>query len=116
MGDRAGRWFHTLVVVGAAMTACGGNTVVDAPREPDAGRAGAQPVVGGTDGGSADGGAASKPDAAATQDAAPAPDASAMYAFCCAGPYQCRLDDAGAPVCAVSCPTYCCLAFNHCIQ
>lgn len=116
MEDRAGRWFHTLVVVGTAMTACGGNTAVDARPSPDAGRSGAQPVVGGKDSGSTETGAGELPDASPTGDASMAPDAAAMRAMCCGEAPQtwgpCKADDAGVPVCGyVVCCEYC-----NCIQ
>ena len=122
MGDRAGRWFHTLVVVGTAMTACGGNTAVEAPPGPDAGRAGAQPVVVGKDASRADGAATSGPDAAVAGDAslsqdAASQDAAAMAAMCCTGAAMCRLNDAGAPLCGPGCLDYCCGPYyNYCIQ
>ena len=108
MGDRAGRWFHTLVVVGTAMTACGGNAVVDPRPGPDAGRTGAQPVVGGADAGGADGTASVGSDASPTADASTAPDAAAIVAACCGPMGRCKLDDAGVPVCGFStCCEYC---------
>jgi len=108
MGDRAGRWFHTLVVVGTAMTACGGSTAVDTPSSPDAGRTRAQPVVGTADGGGADGSAAVGPDPSPDTDASAAPDAAAIVAACCGPVGRCKVDDAGAPVCGFStCCEYC---------
>jgi hypothetical protein len=108
MGDRAGRWFHTLVVVGTAMTACGGSTTVDARPGHDAGRTGAQPGVGGADAGGAEGGASAGTDASPTADASAAPDAAAIIAACCGPGPRCKLDDAGAPVCGFStCCEYC---------
>jgi hypothetical protein len=112
MGDRAGRWFHTLVVVGTAMTACGGSTAVDARPSSDAGRDGAQPVVGGKDSGSSEAGASGLPDASPAGDASAAPDAAAIVAMCCngtgAGGFPCRLGDAGLPICGMDvCCTYC---------
>jgi hypothetical protein len=114
MGDRAARWFHTLVVVGTAMTACGGSTAVDARPSADAGRAGAQPVVGGKDAGSTEAGASGLPDASPAPDASAAPDAADIVAMCCStsGGNPCRLGDAGGPLCG----QYICCTYCGCIQ
>jgi hypothetical protein len=95
------KWFHTLVVMGASLTGCGGS--VDVPSVTDA-------TAGPTDAG--DDTAVPPPtsdaaDAPAPADAAPPVDAAEAIARCCGHPSPgvmgpCVLDDAGhyCPECA----------------
>jgi hypothetical protein len=121
---RAGRWFHTIVVVGSSLTACGGRVGSDAA-DPDGGSgdsSAGQPTSGpavatGADAASADARSdapAVYADAASSvAEAAVAPDASNMTAMCCdPATLRCRLNDAGTPACL---PFDCCLYCN-CIQ
>ena len=112
---RAGRWFHTIVVMGTSLTACGGRAT-DETAGPDAASGPGDARGEGAATAKGDGGAAdasppvSTPDAAFRRDAASAPDSGETTAFCCSGycTFQCRRNDAGAPVCSPNfCGQYC---------
>ena len=105
MEIRAGQWFHSLVVVGTAMTACGTSSTVG---KSDAGGDGSPLVDGGKDSdGSGDATVSTQQDGAPATDAsADAPDSADMTALCCSGGGGCKYDDAGVSVCA-NCCIYC---------